>query len=89
MNGVLTGFEITYQSVTERGTGVMIQNPTIRDPKQTTAKLESLKPETTYRIYIRAINDVGTGEPYVYILFIILCFYNCNLEISIAISPNV
>lgn len=74
MNGTLTGYEITYQSVTEHGVGVMIQNPTITDPKRTTAKLESLKPATNYRIYIRAITDAGTGEPYVYILFTILCF---------------
>jgi len=76
VNGVLTGYEISYESMTERGAGERIQCPFITNPKQTTAKLTSLKPSTNYRIYIKAITKVGVGELYVknlcrYILYYI------------------
>lgn len=49
--------------------GEMTQRPTITDPKQTSAKLASLKPGTNYRIYVKATTKAGVGEPYVFILF--------------------
>lgn len=66
-NGVLTGYEIAYQSMDINGVGVMAQRPAITDPKITSAKLASLKPNTKYRINIRATTKAGVGEPYVYI----------------------
>ncbi|XP_025205717.1 neuroglian-like isoform X1 [Melanaphis sacchari] len=63
-NGVLTGYEISYESMTPQGVGERAQRPSITNPKQTTAKLTSLKPSTNYRIYIKATTKVGVGEPF-------------------------
>ncbi|VVC24599.1 Hypothetical protein CINCED_3A009632 [Cinara cedri] len=63
-NGVLTGYEISYQSMTQEGVGEMTQRPSIKDPKQTNAKLAALKPGTNYRINIKATTRAGTGEPF-------------------------
>jgi len=73
-NGVLTGYEISYEAMTQEGVGEKSQRPSITDPKQTTAKLASLKPSTNYRIYIHATTKAGIGEPYVKILCV-LSFY--------------
>lgn len=43
--------------------GEMTQRPSITDPKQTSAKLASLKPGTNYRIYVKATTKAGVGEP--------------------------
>lgn len=51
--------------MTQEGVGERTQRPPITDPKQTTAKLAALKPETDYRIYIKATTKAGIGEPYV------------------------
>lgn len=53
--------------MTPEGVGVETQRPPITDPKQTSAKLASLKPGTNYRINIKATTNAGAGEPYVYI----------------------
>ncbi|KAF0760773.1 neuroglian-like isoform X1 [Aphis craccivora] len=63
-NGLLTGYEISYESMTERGAGERTRHPSITNSKQTTAKLTSLKPSTNYRIYIKATTKVGVGEPF-------------------------
>ncbi|XP_008180512.1 neuroglian-like [Acyrthosiphon pisum] len=63
-NGVLTGYEISYESMTQRGVGERAKLPSITNPKQTTAKLASLKPSTNYRIYIQATTKAGVGEPF-------------------------
>ncbi|KAL4121128.1 hypothetical protein QTP88_013693 [Uroleucon formosanum] len=63
-NGVLTGYEISYEAMTQEGVGEKSQRPSITDPKQTTAKLASLKPSTNYRIYIKATTKAGVGEPF-------------------------
>lgn len=64
-NGVLTGYEISYAAMTEKGVGEMSQRPAITDPQKTTAKLASLKPGTNYRIYIKATTKAGAGKEYV------------------------
>lgn len=69
-NGVLTGYVISYQSMTQEGVGEKTQRPPILNPKQTTAKLASLKSATNYRIYIAATTKAGVGELCVYIFFI-------------------
>lgn len=66
-NGVLTGYEISYESMTQEGIRENTQSLTITDPKQTAAKLASLKPETNYRINIQATTKAGIGELYVLI----------------------
>lgn len=68
-NGVLTGYEVSYESMTQEGVGEKTQRPPITDPNQKHAKLASLKPGTNYRIYIKATTKAGAGEPYVYILY--------------------
>lgn len=66
-NGELTGYEISYEPMTQQGVGEKTQRPAITDPSQTTAKLASLKPATNYRIYIKATTKAGVGEACVYI----------------------
>jgi len=61
-NGVLTGYEISYEPMTEKGVGEKSQRLLINDPKQTTTKLASLEPDTIYRIYIKATTKAGVGE---------------------------
>lgn len=76
-NGELTGYEISYEPMTQQGVGEKTQRPAITDPNQTNAKLASLKPATNYRIYIKATTKAGVGEAYVYIfqLFLLyICF---------------
>lgn len=67
-NGVLTGYEISYESMSEHEIGERIIYPAITDPNQTTTKLTSLKPATNYQIYIKAITKAGVGEAYVHII---------------------
>lgn len=49
--------------MTQEGVGEKSQRSIINDPKQTSAKLASLKPDTNYRIYIKATTKAGVGEP--------------------------
>lgn len=49
----------------QEGISENTQSLTITDPKQTSAKLASLKPETNYRINIQATTKAGVGELYV------------------------
>lgn len=69
-NGILTGYEISYESMTQEGVGEKTQRPTITNPNQTIAKLASLKPATNYRIYIKATTKAGVGEPYVFYIYL-------------------
>ncbi|KAG9509224.1 Neuroglian [Fragariocoptes setiger] len=65
MNGMPTGYEIYYEEVI--GTEIKEQvkrQPSIDDPAVTRAKLSGLKPNTKYRITIRAKTRVGEGAPY-------------------------
>jgi len=73
-NGVLTGHEISYESMTQQRAGERTKRPSITNPKQTIAKLASLKPSTNYRIYIQATTKAGVGEPYVHIYLGILYY---------------
>jgi len=54
--------------------GERAKRPSITNPKQTTAKLASLKPSTNYRIYIQATTKAGVGEPFVNICLSILYY---------------
>lgn len=88
-NGVLTGYEISYEPMSQHGVGGRIISTVITDPKQTNTKLASLIPATNYRIYIKAITKAGVGEAYVYtfkffsvlqifyliFIFFVLCSY--------------
>jgi hypothetical protein len=66
-NGALTGYEISYEPMTEHGFSGRIISTVITDPQQTYTKLASLIPATNYRIYIKAITKAGVGEAYVHI----------------------
>jgi len=92
-NGVLTGYEISYESMTQEGVGERTQRPYITDPKQTTAKLAALKPATNYRIYIKATTKVGVGEPYVnnmlrYFILFNLRYSNCFPPIDFLLNSK-
>ncbi|XP_077496239.1 neuroglian-like [Amblyomma americanum] len=64
-NGVLTGYHIYYQEI--RGTSLEPERqrlPPVRDPLQTKARLTGLRPNTVYRITVRAATALGPGERY-------------------------
>ncbi|XP_065332463.1 neuroglian isoform X1 [Cloeon dipterum] len=60
-NGVLTGYKIYYQDVKGTQVGTVAQRKPITDPKQLHAKLAGLKPDTKYRITIKATTQAGEG----------------------------
>ncbi|XP_058802233.1 neuroglian isoform X2 [Phymastichus coffea] len=65
INGILTGYKITFQKV--NGSKIepeMERHPQIRDPEATSAKLPGLNPQTKYRIIIRATTGAGEGQAY-------------------------
>ncbi|KAK8765385.1 hypothetical protein V5799_031993 [Amblyomma americanum] len=64
-NGVLTGYHIYYQEIS--GTSLEPERqrlPPVRDPLQTKARLTGLRPNTVYRITVRAATALGPGERY-------------------------
>ncbi|KAF2352093.1 Fibronectin type III [Trinorchestia longiramus] len=64
-NGVLTGYHIYYRTVEGTELGPQSErDPPIRDPMMTRAKLAALKPDTKYRISIKARTKIGVGSEY-------------------------
>lgn len=62
-NGILTGYNIYYQEV--NGTQVldlMSRLPQINSPDVFSAKLSGLKPDTKYRLHVKATTKAGEGE---------------------------
>lgn len=66
INGILTGYRIYYQEVTEGSELGPIQERNPRIMKDTTgkAKLAGLKPHSKYRVTIKATTRAGEGMPY-------------------------
>ncbi|XP_031786698.1 neuroglian isoform X2 [Nasonia vitripennis] len=65
INGILTGYRISFQQVNGSKIGnEMERHPQITDPEATSAKLASLMPEAKYRISVRATTGAGPGEPF-------------------------
>lgn len=64
INGILTGYKISYQLINGSRIGSeMERHPQITDPEATSAILPSLIPKSKYRISIRATTKAGPGEP--------------------------
>lgn len=62
-NGLLTGYDIYYQTVNNTKLGTMLQRrPRVMDPNATQAKLAELAPDTKYRVHIAARTRVGEGN---------------------------
>ena len=62
-NGILTGYKVMYQTVTNLTLGPLLERtPQINDSRTTRAKLASLEPATKYRIAVLAVTSAGTGE---------------------------
>ncbi|XP_014218547.1 neuroglian isoform X2 [Copidosoma floridanum] len=65
INGILTGYRISYQLINGSKVGSeMERHPQITDPEASNAILPSLMPKTKYRISIRATTRAGPGEPF-------------------------
>lgn len=66
INGILTGYRIYSQRVTEGSQLGPIQERQPRIMKDTTgrAKLAGLKPHSKYRVTIKATTNAGEGMPY-------------------------
>ncbi|XP_044586192.1 neuroglian isoform X1 [Cotesia glomerata] len=61
-NGVLTGYRIYYQYVDGTSLGPLLERqPHVTRPEVTSAKLASLRPETKYRVHVRATTRAGEG----------------------------
>lgn len=63
-NGRLTGYHISYEEVRGTTLGAAVERSPINDPLETRAKLANLRPNTKYRITIKAATQKGKGEPY-------------------------
>ncbi|XP_026465687.1 neuroglian isoform X3 [Ctenocephalides felis] len=64
-NGVLTGYKVYYQEVVGTAVGPILERePHINDPTQTHVKLAGLKPNTKYRLHVKATTKAGEGEGY-------------------------
>lgn len=62
-NGILTGYKIYYQELKNTAVGPLLERePHITDYRQTRAKLAGLKPNTNYRLIVRATTRAGEGE---------------------------
>ncbi|XP_012275891.1 neuroglian isoform X2 [Orussus abietinus] len=64
-NGILTGYQISYQVVNGTRLGQELERePHVSNPEATSAKLAGLAPDTKYRVHIRATTRAGDGKDY-------------------------
>lgn len=62
-NGKVTGYKIYYEEIKGTELGPRLERePHISDPRVNSTKLAGLKPNTKYRLHIRATTKVGEGE---------------------------
>lgn len=61
-NGILMGYNISYQSITGLNLGRLKYREAISNPEATRAKLTGLVPDMEYRIYLSAATRLGKGE---------------------------
>lgn len=81
LNGILTGYKIYYQEVKGTALGQLLERePHITDPRQTQAKLAGLKPNTKYRVTVRATTRAGEGEEY---------FVEQKTKSGLAVKPDI
>ena len=62
-NGIITGYNITYQSLTENDNGFVTAGPNYRQ-----ANLTELKEFVEYNISVVAFTVKGVGPPFVFIV---------------------
>ena len=62
-NGIITGYNITYQSLTENDNGFVTARPNDRQ-----ANLRELKKFVEYNISVAAFTVKGDGPPFVFIV---------------------
>ena len=83
-NGIITGYNITYQSLTENDSGFVTAGPNDRQ-----ANLTGLKEFVDYNISVVAFTVEGDGPPFVFIVrtdqdsksynpFFFYSYYYCN-----------
>ena len=83
-NGIITGYNITYQSLTENDNGFVTAGPNDRQ-----ANLTELKEFVDYNISVVAFTVKGDGPPFVFIVrtdqdgksyntFFFYSYYYCN-----------
>ncbi len=62
-NGILVGYNMSYQSITGLNLGRLQYREPIESPDIVRARLTGLHPNMDYRIYLSAATRVGKGEP--------------------------
>ena len=83
-NGIITGYNITYQSLTENDNGFVKASPNDRK-----ANLRGLKQFVDYNISVVAFTVKGDGPPFVFVVrtdqdskslntFFFYSYYYCN-----------
>ena len=83
-NGIITGYNITYQSLTENDNGFVKASPNDRQ-----ANLTGLKEFVDYNISVVAFTVKGDGPPFVFVVrtdqdsksrntFFLYFYYYCN-----------
>ena len=84
-NGIIAGYNITYQSLTENDNGFVTARPNYRQ-----ANLTELKEFVEYNISVAAFTVKGDGPPFVFIVrtdqdsksydtfFFFYSYYYCN-----------
>ena len=80
-NGVITGYNITYQSLTENDNGFVKASPNDRQ-----ANLTELKEFVDYNISVVAYTVKGDGPPFVFIVRTDQDSKSCNTFFSILIT---
>ena len=80
-NGVITGYNITYQSLTENDNGFVPAGPNDRQ-----ANLTGLKEFVEYNISVVAFTVKGDGPPFVFIVRTDQDSKSCNTFIIIIID---
>jgi hypothetical protein len=61
-NGIITGYQFSYQSITNLNLGRLQYRDILEGPNATSARLTGLNPNTTYRVYLAAETIMGTGD---------------------------
>lgn len=63
LNGILVGYNISYQTITGLNLGRLQYRESISDPTIKRERLTGLLPDTFYRVYVSAASQRGKGEP--------------------------
>jgi uncharacterized protein YneF (UPF0154 family) len=62
-NGEIIGYKFTFQSITNLNLGRLQYRDMTPGPDVNSERLTGLNPNTTYRVFLSAVTNVGSGDP--------------------------